>query len=151
MKKAKIICVVTILAGLMVSGCASIATKPIEQRVPKSAFDNGASNIIYLSEVKSIPTTVLEEYIELKKIIAATTTNEVGDIVLPRSISPEIIAGMIDNALKLAPELNEQYIEARRAAGTVSREAYISGIEDEALLETVQTLLKEWVHMKSSK
>jgi len=130
------------LVLVAISGCSSIATKQIDQRVPEKALMPvyPDQTLIYFSDVQSFPTPLFEQSLALWALIE---TNSTGDIQA-RSIAPELIASLVNNVVQLIPQMNEQYIEARRATGTVSRELYIVGFDDPAEVEAIKEMLAEF-------
>ena len=128
----------------LTTGCSSIATKPITQRVPQKALrtDNPQS-VIYLSDTQSIPTSLLEQSVALMALVATNGTNDVS--ARSFNIPAEVLIGLANSAMQLVPQMNEQYIESRRATGTVSREFYAVGFENNPeALEALRALVAEW-------
>jgi hypothetical protein len=100
-----------LLALALLTGCTSV----YKSRVPTSAFKND-ENIIYVSDIQSIPKTALMAN-QQQALIQAKW-------VLP----PEVWLALVDAMAKIANASTASYFSFRQDVAIVNREIYIRGI-----------------------
>lgn len=127
-----------ILTGIMViavsSGCMNLNDYR-EQRVPKSALTNGQKTI-YFTDGQYFPATVLSKSLEKPVTVSSNGATT-------KAMSPDVIAAVVGEILKLVPESLEVYKAMLTNMGSVNREFFASGYEGEAELNGIRNIVKE--------